>query len=246
MIRSRDIDNGRFKFTGKQVILLLINYFVLYSFVYQLLGLAISAAIGHEIMPDMTSHPKVDMFINVWSLITMMWIVKEPLSASFNFVKKKTRETLTIILKNFAFLWLANIVVALILTYVFKMTSDAENQLIIEAMAKESPFLVGFLVVIFAPIVEELIFRGVLYQNLRSESSYKKAMVISILVFSMMHILPGLASGNGIKEMLYILQYGSLAFFMIRAFEETGSIWGAIGIHFLNNLVGFIAIMMMI
>lgn len=239
MIRSRDIDQKRFSFTKKQSIFLLLHYFVGYMFVYPVIVLSLSRLVYTDLEQ---THPKFLTGYILFMILSTLAIVKDPLKRSFNHFKNNLRLNLNKVLKNFGLLMLYNFFIAMVLTYVFKLSDPAENQIQIEQMVQNAMMPMFLSTVIFAPIVEEIIFRGVLYQNLRSKKWFYIPMAISILIFGGMHLIAGFEAGNGIIEFLYLFQYGGMAFFMIRAMENTDTIIGSMGVHFLNNALAFSAI----
>lgn len=81
--------------------------------------------------------------------------------------------------------------------------------------------------VIWAPIFEEIAFRGVLYGSLRSRLAPRSAMVVSAALFSALHLysLPGFLAvfWSGL-----VLAY---------AYERFGSLWPCILVHSAGNLL---------
>lgn len=241
MIRSRDIDNRRFVFTRKQSVALILHYFIGYNFLYPLILLIIN---NFLVGKNQALHPRLNTLFIIFMIISTVAIVHDPIRRSFNKFKMQFASHAQAILKNFGLLFLVNIAINIIIINIFKINSTPENQNIIVAMVKSNPVPMFLSTVIFAPIVEEIIFRGVFYQNLRSKTQFIVPILVSVLFFGGMHLVAGFAAGNGSKEMVFLLQYSSVAFFMIRSLESCDNIFGAIGVHFLNNLLGFFTIFM--
>lgn len=80
-------------------------------------------------------------------------------------------------------------------------------------------------VVVFAPVFEELIFRGVLYGTLRARLPWPVAAVSAALVFALAH-------GYGSAGFLSVLVSGLLWSW---AYERTGSILPGVAAHVANN-----------
>ena len=241
MIRSRDLDNRRFVFSKKESILLLLHYFVGYTFLYPIIVKEIDALIFKTVGGI---HPKLFTAFMIFMILSSVAIVYQPLKRSFNFFKGNLKENLIKIFKNFGWLFLANMVINIIFVYVFKITETSENQVQIEAMIRGNVVAMFLSTVVFAPIVEELVFRGVLYQNLRSKKGYFLPMLFSVLIFGSMHLISGLMAGNGLFEFVYLIQYAAMALFMISAMEDTNNICGAMGVHFFNNFLAFSAVLL--
>ena len=97
-------------------------------------------------------------------------------------------------------------------------------------------FIVGFLslAVIWAPLVEETVFRGALFRHMSSSLGVVIAALFSATLFAGMH-------GYGILFLPPLISLGA-TFAFIRAWR--GSILGCMAAHALHN--GFIMIMMIL
>lgn len=84
-----------------------------------------------------------------------------------------------------------------------------------------SVFIVG---AIIAPIVEEMLFRGLLYQWLRSHTGALGAILLSGAIFSVVHIYPVL-----------FLPLFVVGVVLAAVFEWTRSLWITITLHFFQN-----------
>lgn len=87
------------------------------------------------------------------------------------------------------------------------------------------PFGVTFFIIaIYAPVCEEIVFRGVTYEALKKDMSVLKAMCISALFFGLAHM--------NFNQAPYALLLG-LILVMLR--EATGSLWATILMHAIFN-----------
>lgn len=85
----------------------------------------------------------------------------------------------------------------------------------------------GFITVLMAPVMEEVVFRGYLYPVLkRMGGAWLAALTVSIF-FAAAHL-----------EGTHLLGRFLLSLILIAAYELTGSLWAPLGIHLLNN--GFV------
>jgi hypothetical protein len=88
-----------------------------------------------------------------------------------------------------------------------------------------SNFAVAFVVVaIIAPIVEEMIFRGLLYQWLRARTNVVLAVIGTAAIFSAAHVIPVLLPALFAVGLVLTL-----------AFEWSRSLWVTITLHFFQN-----------
>lgn len=92
--------------------------------------------------------------------------------------------------------------------------------------------------VIIPPIVEELLFRGFLYQGLRSKLPLVWAAGITSVLFAAPHLF---ASSHGL---LWIAAIDTFVLSLVLCYvrEKTGALWACIGIHAIKNGLAFIAV----
>ena len=106
--------------------------------------------------------------------------------------------------------------------------SIGKQQAIISYLEKlQSPWVIfGFvvLIVVFAPIVEEIIFRGLLYRFFKYLNKPKLAMATSSLLFALAH--------NNLQSLLPIFFLGCL---LTRAYEHSQNILVPIAFHAIFN-----------
>lgn len=100
----------------------------------------------------------------------------------------------------------------------------------------EMPFLlVWFVVGLFAPFCEETICRGIYYRGYRRGGSAFAAMLLSSLLFGMMHM--------NLNQIVYTIGVGILSVLLM---EATGSLWSSIVYHACINSSQVAVIYMML
>ncbi|CAM3656451.1 CPBP family intramembrane glutamic endopeptidase [Erysipelothrix urinaevulpis] len=238
MIRNRDLDNGRFKFGPKKSIGLVLAYFVGFQFVFILIGSLMFPPIGQTI------SPQAQMFSIIVTLVLTLFLVKDSLKRSFQMFKTNWKENLLLIVKLWIGIYIANLSVGLLIQFLGGGATSG-NQETLEVGFGQFPVLFSFMAVVFAPIVEEIVFRGVLYQELRSEKSYILPTIVSSLSFGLLHTLPVFMMSGNPYEFLFLISYSLMGFFMVKAYERSGSIWTSIGLHFLNNGIATLVMLSM-
>lgn len=121
-----------------------------------------------------------------------------------------------------------------IVAYFFGAT-EASNQAAIESLFNYVPVWAMFLmIVVVAPIVEELLFRGILlFPGNRLEASWGRT-ILSALLFGLVH---------NPTDVYSFYTYVAMGFILAYAAKRTQSVEVAMVYHFLNNLVGFLTIM---
>ncbi len=111
-------------------------------------------------------------------------------------------------------------------------TSQNQQCVTVQQQYGHSILLALPVVCVAAPIVEETVFRGVLYRWLRSVVSVRSAMVISAAVFALAHAI----------TLLFLPLFG-LGILLAWIYERSGSLWPAVLVHALFNLAGIIDIL---
>lgn len=92
-----------------------------------------------------------------------------------------------------------------------------------------------------APVVEEVLFRGVLFGSIYQKSRFW-AYTVSILVFGIYHVWQYALLGLNWMLLVYIVQYIPTGFALARCYERTSSIWPPIFLHMINNAVALMAL----
>lgn len=134
-----------------------------------------------------------------------------------------------------------NILVSALLMVVFDITTSSENQIAVEGMLNAAPVMMAIVTIVFAPIIEEIVFRGGLYLGIRDKIGNFKAMLFSSFLFGAIHIIPQFKTSNP-KELLLILPYSILGYYMVKSVKETDSLMGGIYFHFINNLIATLVV----
>ena len=93
-------------------------------------------------------------------------------------------------------------------------------------------FVVAFIIiVILAPVGEEMLFRGFLYPGFRKRFGVAKGMLLTSMIFALFHFYPLLYAPMFIIGMVLVVLY-----------EYRGTLAPSIMLHSLNNLLALLAI----
>lgn len=84
-------------------------------------------------------------------------------------------------------------------------------------------------IVILAPVLEEVFFRGFLFQTLKAHTKPWLAIILGGFIFAALHI-----------ELQVILPLWLLGIILCYIFHKTNSIYTSITFHILNNLIAFL------
>ena len=115
---------------------------------------------------------------------------------------------------------------------------NQNNEAIIEMAGSESG-KTNAIAMYLAPIVEELLFRGGLFCNIRKKNRVL-AYVVSMLCFSLYHVW-GYALSDPMYW-IYIIQYIPASYVLCKCYEKTNTIWASIFLHMSINTISLQAL----
>ena len=166
------------------------------------------------------------------------------LAGIFTFVTYKWYKTGTVTIEKTAlnkYIWLPALVLALVIVAQFFLPNDTSvNQQAAEQLTHNQPLFSFFMVVIFAPLTEELTFRGMLARYVFPQQDNIKQTVLFLLVSS---IIFALVHFPGTPQQFLV--YASLGFSLGLAYINKGGLAYSIALHALNNLIAFLMIVML-
>lgn len=115
------------------------------------------------------------------------------------------------------------------------------NQALLEDIGKQTPVFIMLLVIMIAPVFEELFFRKQIFARLVGSGYVKSGYLISSLLFALMHEpLPT----QGVAAWLLMLGlYGGMGATFAWLYRKTGMLWPAILAHAANNLFAVSALL---
>jgi membrane protease YdiL (CAAX protease family) len=91
----------------------------------------------------------------------------------------------------------------------------------------------GLLIVVAAPLAEEVFFRGFLFAGIRRSAGFVVAALVSSLIWGFFHFT-GESGSWGV-----VVQLSVFGVILAWLYERTGSIWPTIAVHALNNAIAF-------
>ena len=116
------------------------------------------------------------------------------------------------------------------------------NDVTITAQAGIAPHMMAVILILLAPFVEEVLFRGLIFGSLR-ENSRVVAYVISALLFAFGHVLRQLTLGLDLGALTLIFQYLAPGLVFAWVYERAGNIWPSVLLHALVNALAFFVVM---
>lgn len=144
--------------------------------------------------------------------------------------KKNKGDNIDIAIKYY-FIGLGIMIASNILINFILKLGNSQNEVRVQSMIKSSPWLMLICVGIFAPIVEEILFRKTFKNVFKKKYVY---IFVSGLIFGLLHII-----GYKLKtplELLYVIPYGALGLFFALMDYKTDSTFPSIFMHIFHNV----------
>lgn len=137
--------------------------------------------------------------------------------------------------KSSAFGWIfAALVAYLILTSIYTVLVDPPSEQLPSGLEDADQNLLlaiatGMLLIVVAPLAEEVFFRGFMYQAFRNSFGVLPGALLSALIFGAIHF-----------EFFKLVQLAILGVILALLFEKTRSLWSPIILHAVNNTLAYI------
>lgn len=213
------------------------------KYLYPLIG--IGAFIVYFILGELEGLPfyllKIDTnIIPTWLKVIYMiayeiifmaiiaFIFKDKLKKDFNDIKKNHKKYYSNCFKY----WLIGIMIMMASNLIITFITNggvANNEQAIRDMMSISPIYIFFSAVLFAPLVEELVFRQAFRYIFSSKILF---IIMSAFVFGSLHVFSSMES---FLDLLYIIPYGAPGAVFAYMLVKTDNIFVPMGFHFMHN-----------
>ena len=140
--------------------------------------------------------------------------------------KNNFKKYSAIAFKNWFAGFLIMIVSNIIISYFIK--GIGQNESAVQELIEKIPVIAFILTTIFAPFIEEMVFRKYLKDCVDNKVLY---MILSGLIFGFIHTQIDV----NILELLLIIPYGALGFMFAKTINETDNIYTTIMMHMFHN-----------
>lgn len=169
----------------------------------------------------------------IFMLSMLIFIFRKDLKRDFSYFKKYFREYSSGVFKIYGI----SLLVLAILNISIRLYTGLDNptnQSALNDMFKSVPIFVIILAVIYAPIAEELMFRGIFRKFINNKWLF---ILTSGILFGLAHVIDDF---KNVKELLFILVYSSLGCFLSSLYYKTNNIFTNIMFHFIQNSLAVI------
>jgi membrane protease YdiL (CAAX protease family) len=215
------------------MVVLLVTYFLGYLLLFPGVLLLIDALI-----PGFYAWPYTDVIFHTIMTLVFLFLGSKLLQESN---KHWSLNSIYIpIIASMVMLWGSVFLGAIIQT--LSGQTDSVNQSLLYDMFKENRLSIIIQAVIFAPIAEEIIFRGVIYRHFKKAGRYLIPLIVSTLLFASMHSLNAILTAQW-SDLWYIPLYAFMALVLSYTYEKTQNLYSSIMLHCINNSISILAMM---
>lgn len=203
--------------------LLLILFFVIIMFVF----------------PKFSFFSKIPVYVVyiVIFLIVLLVNFKDIKNDLSMFIKHKNKYIPFVLRRYFIMIGIM-IVVAIPIVFL-NSGKVSTNQQVLNDMFKKVPIVTLLLSTLYAPFVEENIFRLSLSKILKNKTIF---IIVSGFLFGTLHMIDKFIS---FYDLLYIFQYSALGICLAKAYSDSKNIFVSISMHFIQNFIAAMLILML-
>ena len=212
---------------------------------FKQIGIGIGAMVLYFLLPYLEGVPFIIMgvdtttlpiwvkvfYLTMYSVLTaslIMIIYNKKLSKDFKDMKKNSIKYFNKYIKY----WLIGLFIMMVSNLFINLivTNDIpSNEQVIRETFNISPLYIFFSAVIYAPIVEELIFRQSIKNIFHNKWLF---IIISGLLFGSMHVF---GDFKNITDLLYIIPYSTPGIIFAYMLEDSDNICVPMSFHFIHN-----------
>ena len=172
----------------------------------------------------------IQVVFYIGMIILSILVFNDKLRGDFKLFMKNFSRYMAYILPRIGIFYIVFVIISLICVTITKST--ASNQEAIENL----PILLSFpLAVIYAPIVEEALFRGAFRRFISNDKLF---ILTSGIVFGLLHTI--FAESNIVNIFVLAVPYGIMGGFLAYIYVKTNNMMSNITCHALNNFVAMI------
>lgn len=170
------------------------------------------------------------IFTQALYLAFLIFMYRNDLKKNWKDFKKNHKKYFKDYFKFFYILIILVMVTNLVIMLITNNNDGAENQQQIIDILKKSPVYAYIAAVMFAPVIEELIFRKS-FRDILPDKFKILFIVFSGVVFGLMHVIPF----SNPQELLYLISYSIPGIILGYVFVKSDNLFTNIGIHFVYN-----------
>ena len=179
-------------------------------------------------MNNLTLLDKLIILFSKYIILVIIFLARDfkYLKEKWIDFKKNFKKYFKIAFKN----WFAGFIIMVISNIIIShfINGIGENESAVQELITKLPIIAFMLTTIFAPFIEEMVFRKYLQNCVDNKTLY---MILSGLIFGFIHTQIDV----NIMELLLIIPYGALGFMFAKTINETDNIYTTIMMHMFHN-----------
>ena len=195
---------------------------------------------GNAALPQPLPDAAVNFLFFCLNFLAVAMIFRAFLKRSIARAGRHFSQVLKAVILGFAAYWVGTLVYSTAVYFLFPWFSNV-NDGSIAAMAQESFLLMAIGTVVLVPMVEEVLYRGLLFQGLY-RFSRAGAYLTSTLVFAAIHVVGYVGVYDPMTLALCFLQYIPAGLSLAWAYAEADNIFAPILIHTVINAMGIYSV----
>lgn len=173
------------------------------------------------------------------NFVSVVAIFHRFLGRSLQAAWKNIPKCLINVLIGFGIYYWGTILLGFLITRIDPNFANVNDQAV-TGMVQENPIIMGLCTVCLVPVVEETLYRGLIFQQLQRKHR-ALAYIVSVAVFSAIHVAGFIGSVNWLTLLLCFAQYLPAGIALAWAYERADTIVAPILIHMIINQIGMSA-----
>ena len=173
------------------------------------------------------------------NFVSIVAIFHRFLGSSLQAAWKNIPKCLISVLIGFGVYYWGTILLGFLITWINPNFANVNDQAV-TGMVQENPLMMSICTVILVPVVEETLYRGLIFQQLQRKHRIG-AYIVSTVVFSSIHVVGFIGSADWLTLLLCFMQYLPAGIALALAYERADTIVAPILIHMIINQIGMSA-----
>ncbi len=209
------------------------SYLVFYQLFLPSLISAGAFLLGGNISPSL-----LNIIFFVTNFVAVVAIFHCFLWQSVLALRENWRKCLTSAAMGLGIYFAAMFLVGLIIPWIDPNFSNVNDDAIL-GLTQEYGGLLGVCIVLLVPVVEETMFRGLIFRHLFEKDS-RLGYCVSIAVFCLIHVVDYIGTTDFRTLVLCFIQYIPAGFALAGVYQRADNICAPIATHMTINLIGFV------
>ncbi len=212
---------------------------VYFGFIYMLAQLFVLPSLltwGNWLLGSSLSASQLNFIFFALNFIVITVVYRHFLIENLKILLQNPWRVLRFAGTGFMLYWVANLVISFLIISLAPNFHNANDQSIAE-LTQDNAMLMSIGTVLLVPVVEETLYRGVLFGALIRKNTFL-AYALSAVLFSCIHIVGYVTTYAPLELFLSFLQYVPAGLCLAWSYQKADSIWAPILIHIAVNQIG--------